>query len=156
MASVFIIAHGCYIPGSKINLGNDKFFYFKSAENTCAISDATQVDVNPSNYPFQVSGASTGPRGTPDYSLSFTDSTQDFGLNSFGIFTIQGANITRLMPNPVGNVQLSALVNHLSQANYKNFYLNVCRTPCGSSGGKNKKKKRKTKSRRNRKSRKQT
>ena len=135
MDSVFIFAHACRL-NTRFVLGN-KVLYFKSEENTCAVSDATQIDLDASNFPYEVNQHG-GPSSAPyDYSLSFYDPMQDFGLNSFGMFLPWGQ---RLADNPPGDVLLSALINAINaQTGITKFYLNICRTPCPT-GGKNKNK----------------
>jgi hypothetical protein len=132
-AKIFVIAHACKLntqfdltkmktPG---NTGKIRL-YFKADDNTCVQSDATQIDLDANNYKNKES--QQNPRHlVDDYSLTFRDPIQDFGLNTFGIFAEDGT----LLPVYNTHEKLSDVIkiyNELYQTT--KFYLHICRTKC--------------------------
>ena len=130
---IFVIAHACKLntkfhltkmihPG---NIGKIRL-YFKAEDNTCVQSDATQIDLDSDNYKNKES--QQNPRHlVNDYSLTFKDPIQDFGLNTFGIFAEDGT----LLPIYNTHEKLSDVIKIFNEL-YKTtkFYLHICRTPC--------------------------
>lgn len=130
---VFIHAHACRLDekfkiSDKTTKGNMRKIrlYFKTDIDTCLEADSTQIDLDPENYKLKES--QKAPTHTVyDYSLEFKDPVQDFGLNTFGIFT---EDATRLFPQ----IEINNLSHIIEKCNkeYKTtqFYLHICRTPC--------------------------
>jgi len=145
---IFVIAHACKLntqfdltkmryPG---NMGKIRL-YFKADNNTCVQSDATQIDLDINNYKNKES--QQNPRHlVDDYSLTFRDPIQDFGLNTFGIFAVDGT----ILPFYNTHEKLSDVIkiyNELFQTT--KFYLHICRTPCENTPIKKTKKTKKSK-----------
>jgi len=136
MVNFFIIAHACKLPNT-FTLGNNKL-YFKGQDNVCHTDDATYLDLDKTNYRYQV--IQNQPTNPPnDYLLNFYDATQEFGLNAFGVFSEDGNRI--IEPNPDGDILLSQIIDSINQhyGRPNNFYLQICRAPCQTVGGKRRK-----------------
>ena len=126
---IFIHAHACRL-NTKIKLpeisGIIKL-YFKCKNNECLVGDATQIDLSSKNYIYSTNV-------TYDYSLDFYDSMEEFGLNSFGIFT-NDANEYPIRMNfdytNLRSINLSEIITFCNTTyNTTKFYLHICRTPC--------------------------
>jgi len=143
MSAAFVFAHACRL-NTKFDLHNvssyETILYFKSQDGMCAVSDATRLDLNPDNFPHEATQVRAGPSTSPNnYLLSFYDPMQEYGINSFGVFT---PSALRLFDNPSETIKLSDLVKRCYKDHgITKFYLNICRTPCEQEGGKSSRRK---------------
>ena len=132
---VFIHAHACRLDEkfklldkmTKGNLGKIRL-YFKTEIDSCLEADSTQIDLNSENY--KIKESQKAPNHTVyDYSLEFKDPVQDFGLNTFGIFT---EDAKRLFPEIEIN-KLSVIIEKCNKDHKTTkFYLHICRKLCDS------------------------
>jgi hypothetical protein len=146
--NVFIHAHACRLDEkfklsdkmTKGNLGKIRL-YFKTDIDTCLEADSTQIDLNSENYKIKESQKAPN-HIVYDYSLEFKDPVQDFGLNTFGIFT---EDAKRLFPE----IEINKLSDIIEKCNkdYKTtrFYLHICRKLCDTTPKKTTRKKTKSK-----------
>jgi hypothetical protein len=154
ITDIFIIAHGCRsdekFKSNSINM------FFKSNEGSVCESDATNIDLNTENYKYMEK--QNGPVRLPyDYKLTFYDEMIDYGINSFGVYSEAGEDLKDLLGlvaikgKEYSLSEIIDLCNSNRRFRLRNIYLNVCRTPCPSSGGNNKKRKTNRRKRKNKK-----
>jgi hypothetical protein len=133
--NIFIHAHACKLAEPIQLPANDIQLFFKGEDNKCLVADSTQIDTNPRNYRFRSTITEDG--YTDDYVLGFDDPMAGFGLNTFGIYVKDNANITHrynLEYDQIPAIDLSVIIDNFHRVhNTKNYYLHICREPCNAS-----------------------